>query len=132
VLPAMLRKFAEAQRSRSPVVTLWGTGAPRREFLHVDDLASACYSLLTSYDEDLAINVGTGEDISVRDLAELIAGITEYSGAIRWDSTKPDGTPRKVLDTSRIRALGWTPTVSLVDGIRQTYEWYRGELSGCA
>lgn len=120
VLPAMIRKFHEADDS----VTLWGTGAPRREFLHSDDAASAILHLIEHYDGDEHVNVGTGEDISIRDLAALVAGVVGFNGGIEWDTSKPDGTPRKLLDVSRLRALGWEPSISLRDGIAMTYEWF--------
>ena len=124
VLPALLRKFHDAKVSGATSVTLWGTGSPRREFLHSDDLGSACLFLLENYNGDDAINVGLGEDISIRELAELIQEIVGFNGGIHWDISKPDGTPRKLLDTSRLRALGWTPSTSLAEGITETYRWY--------
>jgi GDP-L-fucose synthase len=124
VLPAMIRKFHDAKAKNLPTVTLWGTGSPRREFLHVDDLASACLHLLTSYDEDISINVGCGSDISIRELAETVQGVVGFQGNICWDESKPDGTPRKLLDTSRVNRLGWKPTVMLQDGVEATYEWF--------
>ena len=125
VLPALIRKFHDAKTRRDDKVTLWGSGSPLREFLHADDLASACLFLLENYDDEIAINVGTGFDISIKELSGLIKGIVGFDGAIEWDSTKPDGTPRKLLDVSRITELGWKPTISLEDGIRSTYEWYK-------
>jgi GDP-L-fucose synthase len=125
VLPALIRKFDDAKNSGAPKVTLWGSGSPRREFLHADDLGRACLYLLENYDDDLAINVGVGEDVSIKELAELIQKITGFEGEIEWDSSKPDGTPRKLLDVSRISALGWKAQISLEDGIRSTYEWYK-------
>jgi len=125
VLPAMIRRFSEADESGAPSVTLWGTGAPRREFLHVDDLAAACVTLLERYDDEAPINVGVGEDVSIRDLAETVAEVVGYRGAVEWDTSKPDGTPRKLLDVRRINALGWRPATSLVDGIRATWQWFR-------
>jgi GDP-L-fucose synthase len=125
VLPALIRKFHDAKTRRDDKVTLWGSGSPLREFLHADDLASACLFLLENYDDEIAINVGTGFDISIKELSGLIKGIVGFDGAIEWDSTKPDGTPRKLLDVSRITALGWKPTISLEEGIRSTYEWYK-------
>jgi GDP-L-fucose synthase len=125
VLPAMIRRFSEADESGAPSVTLWGTGAPRREFLHVDDLAAACVTLLERYDDEAPINVGVGEDVSIRDLAETVAEVVGYRGAVEWDTSKPDGTPRKLLDVRRINALGWRPATSLVDGIRVTWQWFR-------
>jgi GDP-L-fucose synthase len=123
VLPAMIRKFHAAKSNGGPV-TLWGTGSPRREFLHVDDLADAVVHLLRDYDSSAPINVGTGMDVTIRELAELIAGVVGYAGQTVWDDTKPDGTPRKLLDTSKITALGWSPRIDLRAGIRSTYEWF--------
>jgi GDP-L-fucose synthase len=125
VLPALIRKFDDAKNSRASSVTLWGSGSPRREFLHADDLGRACLYLLENYDDEVAINVGVGEDVSIKELAELIQKITGFEGEIEWDSSKPDGTPRKLLDVSRITALGWKAQISLEDGIRSTYEWYK-------
>ena len=124
VLPAVIRKFHDAKTQGKPSVTLWGTGSPRREFLHSDDLGRACLFLLENYDGDVAINVGRGEDIAINDLAELIRGIVDFQGEIVWDDSKPDGTPRKLLDVSRITALGWKPEIKLEEGIRSTYDWY--------
>jgi GDP-L-fucose synthase len=124
VLPAMIRRMHEAVVSGAPSVTLWGTGTPRREFLHVDDLARACVHLLETYDEPEPVNVGVGEDVSIRELAELVAAVVGYGGAIDWDTSKPDGTPRKLLDVSRINALGWKADIALRDGIEATYRWY--------
>jgi len=124
VLPALIRRFHEAKRSEAPAVTLWGSGTPRREFLHVDDLARACLFLLEHYDDAQIINVGVGEDLTIRELAETVAGVVGYGGAIAWDTSKPDGTPRKLLDVSRILRLGWKPEIRLEDGIRDTYRWY--------
>ena len=126
VLPALIRKFHEAKVAGSRSVTLWGSGTPLREFLHTDDLANACTYLLENYDDDAPINVGWGRDISIADLAVLIAQIIGFEGQIQWDSSKPDGTPRKLLDTTKINSLGWVPAISLQDGIESTYEWYRG------
>ena len=123
VLPAMIRKFHEATVSGG-AVTLWGTGAPMREFLHVDDLASAVLHLLRAYDSPETINVGTGVDVTIRELASTIADVVGYTGQVVWDSSKPDGTPRKLLDVSRLRALGWEPRIRLREGIASTYEWY--------
>jgi GDP-L-fucose synthase len=129
VLPAMIRKFHEAKIGGGPV-TLWGSGTPRREFLHVDDLAAACLHLLDHYDDPRHINVGTGEDITIGELAELVAATVGYDGEVVWDIEKPDGTPRKLLDVSRIRALGWKPKIQLQDGIRATYDWYLEHRAG--
>jgi GDP-L-fucose synthase len=125
VLPALIRKFHDAKTQGQPTVTLWGTGSPKREFLHADDLGRACLFLLENYDDDVAINVGVGEDVSIKELAELIQGVVGFQGTIDWDSSKPDGTPRKLLDVSRISALGWKAHISLEDGLRSTYEWYK-------
>jgi GDP-L-fucose synthase len=124
VLPALVRRFHEAKESGAASVTLWGTGSPRREFLHVDDLADACVHLMRTYDEAEFVNIGWGRDITIRELAELVARVVGYDGALEWDTTRPDGTPRKLLDTSRLTGLGWTPRVELEDGIRQTYDWF--------
>jgi len=125
VLPALVRKFAEAKGSGAPSVELWGTGTPRREFLWSDDLAKACVTLLERYDDGAPINVGVGDDITIRDLALLIASVVGYEGELTFDSARPDGTPRKVLDVSRINALGWKAEVSLRDGIATVYERFR-------
>lgn len=121
VLPALIRRFHEAVIQGSRSVTLWGSGTPRREFLHVDDLAAACLILLDIYDQSSHINVGTGVDQSIADLAALVARVVGFEGDIRWDTSKPDGTPRKLLDVSRIRSLGWAPSVDLEEGIRAAY-----------
>jgi GDP-L-fucose synthase len=123
VLPAMIRRLHEARQDGSDV-TLWGTGSPRREFLHADDLGRAISFLLRHYDEDEHINVGSGVDVSIKELAETVADIVGYEGALGWDPSKPDGTPRKLMDVQRIRALGWEPTIPLESGIRSTYDWY--------
>jgi GDP-L-fucose synthase len=125
VLPALVRRFHEARINRVPFVTLWGTGKPRREFMHVDDLAEACVFLMNEYEGSEPLNIGVGEDLTISELASLIADIVGYSGEIRYDSSKPDGTPRKLLDVSRVNAIGWRPRVALRDGIAQTYEWYQ-------
>lgn len=124
VLPALIRRFQDAKTSGSSSVSLWGTGSPKREFLHADDLGRACLFLLEHYDDDVAINVGVGKDISIKELAELIRTTIGYKGDVIWDSRKPDGTPRKLLDVSRITNLGWKPEISLEDGIRSTHSWY--------
>jgi GDP-L-fucose synthase len=129
VLPALIRKFSEAVDQKMDHVSLWGSGNPRREFLHVDDLASAVLLALEEYDDDRILNVGTGSDVTIKELAELIASITGFNGELQWDSTKPDGTPRKVLDVSRLRELGWSPKIALKDGIIQTLAWYREHAS---
>lgn len=125
VLPAMIRKFHDAKASGAHRVTLWGTGAPRREFLYVDDLADACLFLMDRYDGSSIINVGTGRDLTIRELAGVVQRTVGYGGTIEWDPSKPDGTPRKVLDVSRLSALGWTPWTSLEEGIRKTYKAFR-------
>ncbi len=124
VLPALIRRFHEAKIADAPSVTLWGTGTPRREFLHVDDLARACELLLERYDDPAPINVGVGEDLTIAELAELVAGIVGYEGERLFDPTKPDGTPRKLLDVRRINGLGFTAQIPLEQGIRSTYQWY--------
>ena len=124
-LPALIRKAHEAKARKDQKLVVWGTGKPRREFLHVDDLASACLLLLEKYDSSEIINVGCGEDISIRELAELICDVVGFDGELAWDTTKPDGTPRKLLDVTRLRALGWKPAIPLRDGIARTYEWFR-------
>ncbi len=124
VLPALLRRFHEAKERGADSVTLWGTGVALREFLYSEDLAEAVLHVLDHYSEPGPINIGFGEDISIKELATIIAGVVGFTGEIRWDSTKPDGTPRKILDSGRIRALGWEPKVGLHEGIRRTYEWY--------
>lgn len=121
VLPALIRKFHTAKTSGAPFVTLWGSGSPKREFLHVDDLANACFHLMQNYNEKQFLNVGTGEDLTIRDLAELIKNIVGYPGEIVWDSSKPDGTPRKLMDVSKAHSLGWVHEISLEDGIEKTY-----------
>jgi GDP-L-fucose synthase len=125
VLPALIRRFHEARETGAAHVTLWGTGSPRREFLHVDDLADACVHLMRAYDGAELVNIGWGRDISIRELAELVARVVGYHGELDWDVSRPDGTPRKLLDTQRLAALGWTPRIELEPGIRQTYDWYR-------
>ena len=128
VLPALIRRFHEAKESGATTVTLWGSGAPRREFLHVDDLAAACLALLDFYDGEEHVNVGTGNDISITELAALTKNVVGYEGRVEWDRSQPDGTPRKVLDISRVTALGWSPTIGLLEGLISTYRWFRGQL----
>jgi GDP-L-fucose synthase len=125
VLPAMIRRFHEATQAGAEEVTLWGTGTPRREFLHVDDLARACVFLLEHYDDPAPINVGVGRDLSIRELAELVANIVGFRGRLAFDQSKPDGTPRKLLDVTRINNLGWQARIPLREGIASTYEWFR-------
>ena len=124
VLPALIRKMHDAKTLGSQSVILWGTGTPKREFLHADDLGSACLFLLENYDGEVALNVGVGQDVSITELAEIIRSIVGFEGNVKWDSSKPDGTPRKLLDVSRLTDLGWKPGINLEDGIRSTYEWY--------
>jgi GDP-L-fucose synthase len=124
VLAALLRKAHEAKTRKDRKLIVWGTGKPRREFLHVDDLASACHLLLEKYDSSEIINVGCGDDTSIRELAELICDVVGFDGELAWDTTKPDGTPQKLLDATKLRALGWKPSIPLRDGIAQTYEWF--------
>ncbi len=124
VIPALIRKFHEAKVQGKEEVVVWGTGNPRREFLHVDDLADAAVFLMHHYDDEAIINVGVGKDISIRELAQLIASIVGFEGRIVFDTSKPDGTPRKLLDVSRLFALGWRPRISLEEGLRQTYAWF--------
>jgi GDP-L-fucose synthase len=127
VLPAMIRRFDAATRAGERRVVCWGSGTPRREFLHVDDLAAACLHLLENYDDPEPINVGVGEDVTIRELAELVAEAVGFPGEIDWDTGKPDGTPRKLLDVGRIRALGWHPRIGLREGIASTVAWYRAQ-----
>ncbi|ORL28728.1 GDP-fucose synthetase [Prescottella equi] len=125
VLPALIRRFDEAARRGSDSVTNWGTGSPRREFLHVDDMASACLHLLECYDGPEQVNVGTGEDVTIKEIAEVVAEEVGYEGRIVWDASKPDGTPRKLLDVTTLRHSGWEPRIGLRDGIASTIAWYR-------
>jgi GDP-L-fucose synthase len=125
VLPALLRKAHEAKTRKDQKLIVWGTGKPRREFLHVDDLASACLLLLEKYDSPEIINVGCGEDVSIRELAELICDVVGFNGELAWDTTKPDGTPRKLLDVTKLRELGWKPAITLRNGVASTYKWFR-------
>ena len=124
VLPALIRKFHEAKEAGTREVVLWGSGTPRREFLHVDDLADACVFLMERYEEEIHINVGTGEDLSIRELAELLREIIHPAATLAFDSTKPDGMPRKLLDVSRLHALGWRHRIALRQGIASTYDWF--------
>ena len=124
VLAALVRKAHEAKAQNEKQLIVWGTGKPRREFLHVDDLAAACLLLLEKYDSPEIINIGCGEDVTIRELAELVCEVVGFDGKLVWDKTKPDGTPRKLLDVTKIRKLGWQPTIPLRKGIAQTYEWF--------
>lgn len=125
VLPALIRKFHEAKVNRAPQITVWGSGTPRREFLHVDDLADACLFLAQTYDGEGIINVGVGEDMSIAELAALVQRVVGYTGDLVFDTSKPDGTPRKLLDVSRLASLGWRARIGLEDGVSETYRWYR-------
>jgi len=125
VLPAFIRRYSEAVESGAERVTNWGTGAPRREFLHVDDMADACLHLLEHYDGPQQVNVGTGSDVTIREIAETIARVVGYEGETVWDTSKPDGTPQKLLDVSKLAAAGWTAKISLEDGLRSTVDWFR-------
>ena len=126
VLPALISKFhGSLEKSKHWVVKLWGDGSPRREFLHVDDLAEACYTCMQDYEGEEHINVGTGEDVTIKELAETIVDIVGYENDYDWDTTKPNGTPRKVLNVDKIKSLGWEPKISLREGIESTYEWYK-------
>lgn len=124
VLPALIRRFDDAKRKQLESVVIWGTGSPRREFLHVDDLASACLFLMNTYNSSELINVGCGEDVSIAELAAMVREVVGYKGEIVNDLSKPDGTPRKLLDVSRLFSLGWRPSIALDEGIRSTYDWY--------
>ncbi len=124
VFPALIRKFHEAKVANAPTVTVWGTGSPKREFLHVDDLAEACIHLMNTYDDPSIVNIGTGEDISIKEFAEMVKDVVGYRGAITWDTSKPDGTPRKLLDVSKVNGLGWKAKIGLRDGIAATYQWF--------
>ena len=130
VIPALIRKFHEAKERGEPHVVVWGTGKPRREFLYVDDLADAAVFLMRQYEGEEFVNVGVGEDVSIRELAELIREVVGYGGEIVFDASKPDGTPRKLLDVSRISKMGWGPKIPLAQGLKQTYDWYRSHYSG--
>lgn len=125
VLPALIRRYDHAAKSGQKSVTNWGTGSPMREFLHVDDMADACLHLLENYDGPSQVNVGTGSDVTIKELASIVAAAVGYTGDIEWDVTKPDGTPRKLLDVSKLAEAGWKSSISLEDGIRSTVEWYR-------
>ncbi|GAA5193179.1 GDP-L-fucose synthase [Arthrobacter gyeryongensis] len=129
VLPALIRRYDEAAKSSTPVVTNWGSGSPRREFLHVDDMAAACLHLLENYDGPEQVNVGTGTDVTIKELAEIVADSVGFSGAIEWDTSKPDGTPRKLLDVSKLSKAGWSASIGLEEGIRATVDWYRSNLA---
>jgi GDP-L-fucose synthase len=129
VLPALIRRFHDAKVRGDPSIIIWGTGTPRREFLHVDDMADAVVHLMQNYNDEGIVNVGWGSDVSIRELAELIASVTNYRGNLVFDDSKPDGTPRKLLDTSRLTSLGWTPKIKLKAGIESTYAWFKEHLA---
>jgi len=129
VLPALIRRYDEAARSNAPSVTNWGSGTPRREFLHADDMAEACLFLLEHYDGPEQINVGTGSDVTIREVAEIIADVVGFEGETEWDTSKPDGTPQKLLDVSKLSGLGWKAKISLRDGLDRTVTWYRSHAS---
>ena len=124
VMPGLIRRFHEAKENKDPTVICWGDGSPMREFLHVDDLADACYTCMHKYEEGGHINVGTGEDVTIKELAETISDVVGYEGKIEWDTSKPNGTPRKVMNVDKIKELGWKPKVKLRDGIESAYKWY--------
>ncbi|MGN8132661.1 GDP-L-fucose synthase family protein [Paenarthrobacter sp. 22069] len=128
VLPALIRRYDEAAKSGQTSVTNWGTGSPMREFLHVDDMADACLHLLENYDGPSQVNVGTGSDVTIKELATIVAGAVGYTGEIKWDTSKPDGTPRKLLDVSRLAEAGWKSSIGLEEGIGSTVEWYRANI----
>ena len=133
VLPALIRRYDEAVRDGLTEVTNWGTGSPRREFLHVDDMADACLHLLEHYDGPQQVNVGTGKDATIKEIAEIVANVVGFEGTTHWDTSKPDGTPQKLLDVSKLAAAGWTAKISLTEGLKSTVEWFRahqGELRG--
>ena len=129
VLPSLISKFhGSLEKSKHWEVALWGDGTPMREFLHVDDLAEAAYTCMEKYDSDEVINIGTGEDVTIKELAETIAGVTGYKNNVKWDTTKPNGTPRKVLNVDKVKSLGWEPKIGLRDGIESTYQWYKAHV----
>lgn len=130
VLPALIRRYDEAVRSGAKSVTNWGTGSPRREFLHSDDMADACLHILEHYDGPEQVNVGSGTDVTIREIAETVASVVGYTGATEWDSTKPDGTPQKLLDVSKLAHAGWTSKITLHDGLERTVAWYREHIDG--
>ncbi|AIE86635.1 GDP-L-fucose synthase [Fimbriimonas ginsengisoli] len=130
VLPAMMRKFHDAKERGDKQVTLWGSGTPRREFLHADDLASAAVFLMNNHEDPDLVNVGVGEDVTIRELAETVRSAVGWNGEIVWDSSKPDGTPRKLMDVSKIHSLGWRHSIEFEDGVRDTYEWFKNNMAG--
>lgn len=128
VLPALIRRYDEAAASGAPFVTNWGSGSPRREFLHADDMADACLHLLEHYDGPDQVNVGSGTDTTIREIAETVASVVGYTGDTQWDTTKPDGTPQKLLDVSKLAQSGWTSTIGLREGLARTVAWYRDHI----
>ena len=128
VIPALLRKFHEAKMNKADHVEIWGTGSPFREFMYVDDLAEACYFLMQQYNDKLFVNMGTGEEVSIKDLAFVVKDVIGYEGEIRFDSTKPDGTPRKLMDSTKIHGLGWKHTTSLQEGLKKAYGHFVEEI----
>lgn len=132
VLPALIRRYEEAVASGARTVTNWGTGSPRREFLHVDDMADACLHLLENYDGSAQVNVGTGRDVTIKEIAETVARVVGYEGETEWDTSKPDGTPQKLLDVTKLAEAGWTAGIELEDGLRSTVEWFREHSSSLA
>ena len=129
VLPALIRKFHEAKEENKPVVEIWGTGTPKREFLHADDLAEACFYLMLNYNDPELVNIGTGEDVTIKELAVLIREVVGFEGELKFDSSKPDGTPRKLLDVSKLHNLGWKHKMQLKDGIKSTYEDFKNKMA---
>ena len=130
VLPSLIAKFhGSLEKSEHWIVNLWGDGSPKREFLHVDDLAEAAYTCMEKYDSDEVINIGTGEDVTIKELAETIVGVTGYKNYYQWDASKPNGTPRKVLNVDKVKSLGWEPKIGLREGIESTYEWYKAHVA---
>ncbi len=129
VIPALIRKFHEAKETGAPGVDLWGSGSPKREFLYVDDLASACVFLMEHYNDSEIINIGTGKEVSIRELTEMVSELVGYSGEMRWDTSKPEGVPRKLLDVSKLTDLGWTYKTDLKEGLEKTYTWFKGTLN---
>jgi GDP-L-fucose synthase len=129
VLPALIRRFHEAKARGDAMLTIWGTGTPRREFLHVDDLADAVVYLLQTYDGEPIVNIGWGEDVTIKELAEMVATVSGFKGRLEFDTSKPDGTPRKLLDTSRLSSLGWKPKITLRSGIEHTYAWFKEHVA---
>jgi GDP-L-fucose synthase len=128
VLPALIRRYDEAAKSGAMSVTNWGTGTPRREFLHVDDMAAACLHLLEHYDGPSQVNVGTGSDVTIKEIADTVARVVGFTGVTKWDDTKPDGTPQKLLDVSKLADAGWTAQIGLEEGLRSTVQWYRDHV----